>query len=129
MSEKRRDSRGRILRNGEIQESNGRYRFKYKDNLGRVKCVRSWRLDASDPVPAGEKPDVPLRELEKRISKDLDDLVAPEGGGFKVVDLVERYISLRRGVRPSTLAGYRSVIKLLHNDPFGQVSGGQSQEN
>ena len=122
MSEKRRDSRGRILRSGEIQESNGRYRFKYKDTLGRERCVRSWRLDASDPVPAGEKPDVPLRELEKRISKDLDDLVAPEGGGFKVVDLVERYVSLRRGgVRPSTQAGYRTVMKLLNNDPFGSV--------
>lgn len=29
MSEKRRDHRGRILHNGEIQLSDGRYRFKY----------------------------------------------------------------------------------------------------
>ena len=31
MSEKRRDHRGRILHNGEIQLSDGRYRFKYVD--------------------------------------------------------------------------------------------------
>lgn len=35
MSEKRRDKRGRILRNGEIQMENGRYRFKYTDSLGQ----------------------------------------------------------------------------------------------
>ena len=29
MSEKRRDSKGRILHNGEVQQKDGRYRFKY----------------------------------------------------------------------------------------------------
>lgn len=35
MSEKRRDHRGRILHNGEIQLSDGRYRFKYVDEMER----------------------------------------------------------------------------------------------
>ena len=39
MSEKRRDKRGRILRNGEIQMENGRYRFKYTDSLGQKWCT------------------------------------------------------------------------------------------
>lgn len=33
MSEKRRDKKGRILHNGEIQMSDGRYRFKYVDEM------------------------------------------------------------------------------------------------
>ena len=33
MSEKRRDHRGRILHNGEMQLSDGRYRFKYVDEI------------------------------------------------------------------------------------------------
>ena len=33
MSEKRRDNRGRILHNGEVQLSDGRYRFKYVDEV------------------------------------------------------------------------------------------------
>ena len=37
MSEKRRDHRGRILHNGEIQLSDGRYRFKYVDILEETK--------------------------------------------------------------------------------------------
>ena len=48
MSEKRKDNKGRILRNGEIQEHNGRYRFKYIDTFGDPKYVRSWRLDVHD---------------------------------------------------------------------------------
>ena len=43
MSEKRRDSRGRILRNGEIQMADGKYRYKYKDLFGETKYAYSWR--------------------------------------------------------------------------------------
>ena len=104
MSEKRKDNRGRILRNGEIQESNGRYRFKYVDAFGDSKYVRSWRLDSHDPVPAGKKPEPSLRELEKQVAADLIDQIIPEGGKLTVSDLVEKYVSLRKGVRPSTEA-------------------------
>jgi hypothetical protein len=53
MSEKRRDHRGRILHNGEIQLSDGRYRFKYVDEIGKERCVYSWRLDHNDATPKG----------------------------------------------------------------------------
>ena len=32
---KRKDNKGRVLRTGEGQKSNGRYYFKYKDNSGK----------------------------------------------------------------------------------------------
>ncbi len=35
MSEKRRDNRNRILREGEYQRSDGRYRFRYIDEDGK----------------------------------------------------------------------------------------------
>lgn len=37
MSEKRRDNRNRILREGEYQRSDGRYRFRYIDEDGKGK--------------------------------------------------------------------------------------------
>ena len=52
MSEKRKDNRGRLLHNGEIQEKNGRYRYKYIDMFGEEKVVRSWRLDVHDTTRA-----------------------------------------------------------------------------
>ncbi len=120
MSEKRKDNKGRILRNGEIQEANGRYRFKYVDVFGDSKYVRSWRLDVHDPVPAGKKMEPSLRELEKQIAADMIDQIVPEGGKLTVSDLVEKYVLLRKGVRPSTEAGYKTVINLLKRDPFGK---------
>lgn len=118
MSEKRKDNRGRLLRNGEIQEKNGRYRFKYVDCFGDEKVVRSWRLDQHDPCPSGKKMEPSLRELEKQITADLFDQIVPEGGKLTVLALVEKYISLRTGVRPSTAAGYKTVTNILKKDDF-----------
>ena len=41
MREKRRDNRGRILRNGESQRQDGRYAYKYKNLNGDTKFVCS----------------------------------------------------------------------------------------
>ena len=45
MSEKRRDKKKRILRNGESQRKDGRYAYKYYDNAGNVQfcTVGSWK--------------------------------------------------------------------------------------
>lgn len=119
MSKKRRDNRGRILRYGETQENTGRYRYKYLDAFGEAKYVRSWRLDVNDPVPEGRKPEPALRELEKKISADLISQIIPEGGKLTVSDLVEKYVTLKNGVRPSTKTGYKTVMNLLKKDVFG----------
>ena len=76
---KRKDDRGRVLRNGEMQEANGRYRFKYIDAFGEAQYVRSWRLDVNDPCPPKRKLGPALRELEKKIRKnkfDFDDFMS-----------------------------------------------------
>lgn len=120
MSEKRRDSRGRILRNGEIQMPDGRYRYKYPDAFGEPKYVYSWRLDKNDRIPAGKKAELSLREKEKQIAADIFDKIVPEGGGLTVTELVEKYVSLKTGVRPTTEAGYRTTINLLKKEKFGR---------
>ena len=55
MSEKRRDRKNRVLRNGESQRKDGRYMYKYNDANGEVKYFYSWRLDKNDPTPVGEE--------------------------------------------------------------------------
>ena len=75
MSEKRRDSKNRILRTGESQEADGRYKFRYIDGNGKRKTVYSWRLVATDSIPAGKRDNAPLREQEKAINRDLNDIL------------------------------------------------------
>lgn len=119
MSEKRRDSRGRILRNGEIQTSGGRYRYKYTDASGKPRYIYSWRLNKNDHMPAGKKNELSLREKERLVEADIADQIVPGGGGMTVADIVRKYTSMRVNVRPSTKASYRTVINLLQNDEFG----------
>ena len=121
MSEKRRDNRNRILREGEYQRADGRYRYRYIDEDGKEKNVYSWRLDKNDPTPKGRRRDLSLREKEKQIQADLFDHIVTHGGNYTVIELVEKYISLKTGVSHNTRAGYKTVINLLKKDPFGKL--------
>lgn len=119
MSEKRRDNRGRILQQGESQRSDGRYCYQYTDSCGKRKSVYSWRLDKNDRTPPGIKREISLREKKRQIQADLFNQIVPEGAHLKVVELVEKYVSLKTGVSHSTQAGYKTVINMLENDVFG----------
>lgn len=116
---KRRDNKGRLLHNGEFQMPDGRYRFKYTDAFGQEKVVYSLRLDLHDPVPPGKKRTLSLREMEKQIQADLFDHIATHGGNLTVLDLVEKYISTKINVRPTTMTHYKTIINIIKNDPFG----------
>ena len=61
-----------------------------------------------------------LREMEKKIQADHFEQIATNGGNMTVLELVEKYTSTKTGVRPTTVAGYGTVINLLKKDPFGK---------
>ena len=117
MAGRRRDSKHRVLRRGESIRADGKYQFKYHVN-GTPHFVYSWRLEPTDKLPAGKKPCLSLRELEKQIGYDLDSLSDPTGKNMTVEELVERYLSTKTGVKPNTMANYKFVKNLLKNEPF-----------
>lgn len=119
MSEIRRDNKGRKLATGESQDKDGRYRYKYNDSFGKRKSVYSWRLTESDPYPKGKRKDISLREKEKVIEKALSDAVSTNGGDMTVLELVQRYISQKRGVKHNTQANYNFVINVIKKEDFG----------
>lgn len=120
MSEKRRDNKNRVLRGGESQRKDGRYMYKYVDNAGNVKYVYSWKLVKTDTVPQGAKDDIPLRDKEKQIHKDLEDDIVSSGGDMTVLELVKKYISQKTGVRHNTEANYKFVINIIAKEAFGK---------
>ena len=119
MSEIRRDNKNRKLLTGESQDKDGRYRYKYNDAFGNRKSVYSWRLTESDPYPKGKRRDISLREKEKNIHKSLDDGVSPNGGNMTVLELVQKYINQKRGVKHNTQANYNFVINVIKKEAFG----------
>lgn len=114
---KRRDAKHRVLRINESIRKDGKYQFKYVVN-GKPKFVYSWRLEPTDKTPAGKKPGPSLRELEREIGFDLDSMLDPSKKHMTVLELVDRYLSLKTGVKPNTKVSYNFVRNVLLNEPF-----------
>ena len=106
MSEKRKDHKGRILRTGESQRKDLIYQYRYTDVQGKRQTIYSSDLKE-------------LREKEKEIQKQLDEGIDYAAGKATVIALVERYISLKQGVRYNTKVGYNFVLNLIKKEDFG----------
>ncbi len=87
MSEKRRDNKGRILRNGECQRKDGMYQYDYVGLDGKPKCVYSWKLEETDILPRGKRKCKSLREKELEIERNLNDGIISYGKTLTVVKL------------------------------------------
>ena len=118
MESQRRDSKHRVLRRGESIRANGKYQFKYHIG-GKAHFLYSWRLEPTDPQPKGKKPDLSLREKEKQLGYDLDAQLDPLGKNITVLELVERYLATRTGVKNNTKTNYNFVRNILKKEPFG----------
>lgn len=120
MSEKRRDNKNRVLLVGEQQRADGRYMYTTIDPITQKrKFVYSWKLERHDKMPAGKKPDLSLREKEKLIGQDLAKGISLFDGDITVLELVEKYLEQKKNVRPTTAAGYKTVVNVLKKDKFG----------
>ncbi len=121
MSAKRRDSKNRILQNGESQKPDGRYVYKYYDIFHKPHFLYSWRLVATDKTPAGKRHDLSLREKIALVQKDIVDGIDTQSGDMTVLELVKRYIATRTDVKPTTEAGYKTVVNILTKEAFAHL--------
>lgn len=122
MSEKRRDSKNRILRSGESQRKDGRYAYKYTDTFGKPQFIYAWKLVPTDKTPAGKREDISLREKEKEIQKDLDDGIDTINKKMTVCQLYAKLIRHRGNVRHNTQNGRKRLMNLLEQDKLGSCS-------
>lgn len=116
----RRDSKHRVLRAGESMRADGKYQFKYHI-AGKPHFVYSWKLEPTDKLPAGKKPCISLRELEKQIGYDLESQLDPMKRNITVNELVERYLSTKTGAKHSTVANYNFVKNILKKEEFSET--------
>jgi len=122
MAEKRRDSKGRILRTGESQRKDGRYAYKYTDSTGKPQFVYAWKLVSTDKTPAGKRDDISLREKEKEINLDIADGIDTVGKKMTVCQLYAKQNSQRADVKRGTKKQREYLMGLLRDDPLGGKS-------
>lgn len=118
MKSGRKDHKNRVLREGESQDKEGRYRYTYYEN-GKQKCFYSWKLETNDKLPVGKKDCIALRVQIEEMKKRQLLYGKYSESSYTVLELVERYVALKTGVRKSTQAGYKTVINVLKKDEFG----------
>ncbi|MCR4719946.1 MAG: tyrosine-type recombinase/integrase [Firmicutes bacterium] len=126
MSEKRRDKKGRILRDGESQRPDGKYEYKYSDANGIRRSVYSWRLVETDKIPTGKRYCISLREIEKNLSKDIDDGIDfHKARRVTLNDFYDAYIETKYELKSSTRANYKYMYKKYVRESIGahKISG------
>lgn len=120
MSEKRRDNKGRLLRSGERQRSDGMYEYRYIDARGKKHSVYSWRLVQTDRTPPGKRSNDPLRELERQIERDVEDgIEAWRAHNLILNTLFDDYIESKYELKQSTRTNYRYMYNKYIRDDFG----------
>lgn len=119
--EKRHDKKNRILHNGESQRPDGRYVYKYIDNAGKQKFIYSWKLVATDKLPAGKRECRPLRELVAELERDRSDGIDTQGKCITLCQLYEKYTQGRPNVRKGTVKGRQRLMEALKADKLGNT--------
>ena len=122
MSEKRKDKRGRILKDGESQRPDGRYCFKYKSISGKYAYVYAWRLTPTDTTPNGKREDLCLRDKEKQIYEDLQNGIDGQKSKTTTLnELFEKSLSMK-DLKKSSESNYRYFYNHFVRDKIGGMS-------
>ena len=104
----RKDNKGRALRQGECQRSDGRYSYAYTDPFGRRRFIYSKDL-------------MKLRDREKSLQKDqLDGLDIYTAGKASINYVFDRYMKTKSDLRRSTYTGYVYMYDRFVRDSFGK---------
>ena len=121
MSEKRRDSKGRILRDGEVQRADGRYMFRYIDADGSRQAVYSWRLVETDKTPSGRKQCPALRTIIAQIEKDLvDGIRIKKAASLTLNALFDSFMDTRTDLKNNTRCNYLCLYKTHVKNEIGR---------
>lgn len=107
MPERRKDSKGRVLRTGESQRKvDSLYQYRYMDARGKRQTLYARDLQE-------------LRRKEDEVRKQREAGLLYLQGKFTVIQLLERYLSLKANMRQSTSNLYQYILNLVKEHGFG----------
>ena len=109
----RKDSKGKVLRTGESERSNGTYMYRYVPKI-RGRSVNSpEKKDNRITIYAKTLPE--LRQKELQITQDIIEEIDTVNGNKTVASMTKLYIDLKKNLhftnRESYLSVYRCHIK------------------
>ena len=122
MAEKRKDSKGRILRDKERQRPEGKYEYRYW-YMGQRCSLYSWKLVSTDKVPEGKPDELSLREKIKALERDLaDGIDTSRAARTSMNQLFQMYLDSKAKLKKKTRETYLYLWKLhVENSRFGTM--------
>lgn len=103
---KRKDKSRTVLRTGELQRSDGSYRYSWTDENHKRRYVYAKTLEA-------------LRIKEEAIEKDKSDGIKAEVRYITINDLYELWIDLKRGLKNNTFENYKYMYETFVRQQIG----------
>lgn len=106
MAERRKDSKGRVLKEGESQRQQGGYQFRWRTSNGERKYVYASTLDQ-------------LREKESVIQRDKSDGIRTDVQKVTVNDIYDMWVLLKKGLKENTFQNYKYMYEQFVRPDFG----------
>lgn len=106
--QRRKDSKGRVLQQGEYERSTGGYEYKWRDKRGKRHSISAPTLKE-------------LRVKEKEITRDVLDGIKVDKAKLTINDLYQRWVQLKRGLKENTFRNYQYMYTQFVEPDFGKT--------
>ena len=107
MAERRKDSKGRVLKSGESERSDGTYMYRYTASNGKRHCVYDKTLEG-------------LRKREDDISRNRADGIRTEAPMVTVNDIYYMWLRLKKGLKDNTFQNYKYMYESFVEPDLGR---------
>ena len=108
MAERRKDSKGRVLKENETQRPDGTYSYRWRTVDGKRHAVYSRTLDE-------------LREKELAVMKDKSDGIRTDAKNVTLNDIFDLWRNLKRGLKENTFQNYIYMYEQFARDDIGKL--------
>lgn len=115
--ERRKDNKGRVLKEGESQRKDGRYQYRYTDPLGKRKIIYSKDLHS-------------LRESEEKIKIEISTGTYVTPTNQTMCELIAKYISFRKpSLKTNTIDRVLCFLNVIKKYPIGNMPIGYIKQS
>lgn len=106
--QRRKDNKGRVLKNGESQRKNGSYMYRYSDANGTRHTVYAPDLKT-------------LREKEEKIQKDIINNIDLSKDKITVSAYFKSYLDQKKNIKSTTRSNYEVIFLYLKKYGLGEM--------
>lgn len=106
MAVRRKDNKGRVLKEGESQRKDGSYDYRWRTIQGKRHSVYAKTLEE-------------LREKEQEIQRDKNDGIRTEAKNTTLNDIFDLWIKLKKGLKDNSFQNYQYMYHMFVYPDFG----------